>query len=72
MIQFSCGKCQKSYKVQDKYAGKRVKCKQCQEVCVVPEPNPCSGDSLAAFNNLITELGKDEAKAPPLDEEIDS
>ncbi|MHC5082832.1 MAG: hypothetical protein ACYTET_02685 [Planctomycetota bacterium] len=73
MIQFTCGKCKKSYNVQDKYAGKRVKCKQCQEVCIVPDAGATGrGDSLQAFNNLISELGKDEAKAPPLEEEDES
>jgi hypothetical protein len=34
-IKFSC-ECGKAYKVSDKFAGKRVKCKQCGETVTVP------------------------------------
>ncbi len=72
MIKFTCKSCKKAYKVPEEYSGKRVKCKQCNEVCIVPGGNAVgdhSGDSLQAFNNLIIELGKEESTAPPIEEE---
>lgn len=70
MIKFSCTKCQKSYRVNDQYAGKRVRCKECGTVNTIPSPEKHevgSGDSVAAFNNLLQELSEYEKTAPQLD-----
>lgn len=72
MIKFGCTKCERSYKVSDQYAGKRVRCKECGTVNVIPsvetEMVGC-GDSVAAYNNLLQELSKFEKQAPALDME---
>jgi len=35
-IAFRCGGCQKKYAVDDKFAGKKVRCKQCGQIMAVP------------------------------------
>ncbi len=37
-IQVSCENCQKTLKVRDELAGKRIKCTQCQSVITIPAP----------------------------------
>lgn len=72
MIKFSCTQCGNNYRVSDEYAGKRVKCKSCATVNVIPAAETeksviGSGDSIAAYNNLLQELLKYEQQAPPLE-----
>jgi ribosomal protein S27E len=74
MIKFSCTQCGHSYRVSDEYAGKKVKCKGCATVKTIPSPAADteksvigSGDSIAAYNNLLQELLKYEQQAPPLE-----
>ena len=70
MIKFKCSKCAKDYRVSDEYAGKKVRCKQCNVINVIPKPQPkvgC-GDSLARYNSLLLELLECEKNAPPLEE----
>ena len=70
MIQFECTKCNKKYRVADNYAGKRVRCKDCETVNTIPSPETekvSSGDSVAAFNQLLQELSQHEKTAPELD-----
>lgn len=54
MIRFEC-KCGKKIKVDDKLAGKRGKCPQCQEIITIPNPEPA---------NSIDDLMADFAKEP--------
>ena len=61
MIKFKCSKCEKSYRVADEYAGKRVRCKECSTVNTIPSPpqeTASSGDSVATYNSLLEELSK--------------
>ena len=37
-ITFACGNCGKAFTVDDNFAGKKGKCKQCGQVIVVPIP----------------------------------
>ncbi|HWE35101.1 MAG TPA: AAA family ATPase [Isosphaeraceae bacterium] len=37
-ITFACERCGRSYNVDEAFAGRRVKCKECQNVLTVPEP----------------------------------
>lgn len=74
MIKFNCTQCGHSYRVSDEYAGKRVKCKGCGTPNVIPAAAEKvektvigSGDSIAAYNNLLQELLKYEQQAPPLE-----
>ena len=69
MITFNCTKCNHSYRVPDDYAGKRVRCKQCQTVNEIPQAQTKTGsdDSVAAFNQLLQELSQYEKTAPELD-----
>jgi DNA-directed RNA polymerase subunit RPC12/RpoP len=70
MIKFKCTKCAHEYQVGDDYAGRKVRCKNCNTVNVVPKPEtPGCGDSLARYNSLLQELLEYEKKAPPYEVE---
>jgi hypothetical protein len=63
MIQFDCCKCEHSYRVSDQYAGKRIRCKECGEINMIPSIEPESvscGDSVANLNCLLQELSEYE------------
>ena len=72
MIKFDCSKCEHGYRVSDQYAGKRVRCKECGEINLIPsvelETVGC-GDSVANLNGLLQELSEFEKQAPA--QEID-
>jgi hypothetical protein len=36
MVNFKCSKCDQKFSVPDKYAGKRIRCKQCNFINTVP------------------------------------
>ena len=69
LITFSCIKCGHSYNVPDEYAGKKVRCKECQTINSIPGQNggtqqrDCE-DSIAAYNNLLNELLRYEKQSP--------
>lgn len=70
MIEFDCSKCGRRYRVSDQYAGKRVRCRQCTTINLIPasEPEKVScGDSVAAYNDLLNELLKYEKQAPAIE-----
>jgi hypothetical protein len=78
VITFKCSKCGHEYKVADEYAGKKARCKSCENVNVIPlapakpvQPARSlgSGDSVAAYNNLLQELLKQEKTAPSVEME---
>jgi hypothetical protein len=78
VITFKCSKCGHEYKVADEYAGKKARCKSCENVNVIPlaptkpaQParSPGSGDSVAAYNSLLQELLKQEKTAPSVEME---
>ncbi len=80
MIIFKCSKCNHEYKVADEYAGKKARCKSCENVNTIPltavkskgPQNPFikNGDSVAAYNNLLQELLQQEKTAPAFDVEM--
>lgn len=75
MIKFSCSECGQSYRVSDEYAGKRVRCKGCSQVNTIPQPESDtvgSGDSIAAYNNLLKELSEVEKTAPTVEIDAES
>ena len=67
MVRFDCCKCGHSYRVSDQYADKRVRCKECSEINLIPsverETVGC-GDSVANLNGLLQELSEFEKQAP--------
>ena len=63
-IRFQCPKCQKSYKVDDKHAGKKSKCQSCQTALVVPSPEEVAARSLEESPKVTTVTDKQSAKAP--------
>ncbi|MDH4203444.1 MAG: zinc-ribbon domain-containing protein [Phycisphaerae bacterium] len=70
MIKFSCSECGKVYRVPDKHIGKRVRCKACGQVNALTQPIGSTlgnGDSIAAYNNLLSELAKAEKSTPALE-----
>ncbi|HDS83977.1 MAG TPA: hypothetical protein ENN97_02095 [Phycisphaerales bacterium] len=65
MITFKCTKCAHEYKVAEEYGGRKVRCKNCSTVNVVPKPDTSGcGDSLARYNSLLQELLEYEKHAP--------
>ena len=55
MISFSCT-CGKKYNVEDKYAGKKAKCKKCGKVIVVPKnvnSEPQTNESVVPQTNIF-------------------
>jgi predicted Zn finger-like uncharacterized protein len=72
MIKFTCSNCAQSYRVSDEYAGKRVRCKACNNINTIPAPKPevsANEDSITAYNNLLLELSKAEKQAPTVEVE---
>ena len=77
MITFKCSKCGHEYRVDDIHAGKKARCKSCENVNTIPAPakpagtgkSPGSGDTVAAYNNLLQELLKQEKTAPSVEME---
>ena len=70
MITFKCTQCGHEYNVQDEFAGKKARCKNCQTVNTIPAPaapakksRSCE-DSIAAYNSLLQELLRQEKQAP--------
>lgn len=53
-IEFECKKCRKGYRVKDDFAGKRLRCKQCQAAIEVPQADPW--DVEADFEDYEEEL----------------
>jgi len=67
MIRFNCSECNRTYRVSDKYANKRVRCKDCGGINRIPpmdNDTVAKVDSVAAYNNLLKELAKAEKTAP--------
>ena len=75
-IQFQCG-CGKSYTVAESFAGKRVKCKACAAVVVVPaqlaaaadfefvnEPAVAANKAVKAVEVIEVDVDQDEQPAP--------
>jgi hypothetical protein len=78
VITFKCSKCGHDYRVGDEHAGKKARCKSCENVNTIPavavKPAgtgrvPGSGDTVAAYNSLLQELLKQEKTAPSVEME---
>ena len=72
MIKFSCTSCGHEYKVSSEHAGKKTRCKNCNNVNTIPQSEDASrgsGDSIAAYNDLLQELLKQEKTAPTIETE---
>lgn len=57
MIEFACPECQKKYKVDDKLAGKKAKCKVCDAIMHIPE--------LDDDDDIIEDVPVEEVAAAP-------
>jgi hypothetical protein len=68
MIRFTCPFCKKLYKCPDDYAGKKMTCKQCGEVLIVPDPTGESAPlpSDAGTNPSGSDAPADKAAAVPI------
>jgi hypothetical protein len=79
VITFKCSKCGHEYRVDDIHAGKKARCKSCENVNSIPAAavvkpagtgrTPGSGDTVAAYNSLLQELLKQEKTAPSVEME---
>lgn len=70
MIKFVCSECGQSYRVSERYAGKRVRCKNCSQVNMIPQSvneTVGSGDSIVAINSLLEALSKAEDTEPTVE-----
>jgi DNA-directed RNA polymerase subunit RPC12/RpoP len=78
MVDFECGKCSQKFSVPSKYAGKRIRCKKCSSVNVVPGQKPADSDkgdkemdlSLDFMNqgsDVFKALLKHEKEAPSIE-----
>ncbi len=69
MINFHCTKCNAAYRVDDKFAGKKVRCSKCKEINIISSPETDTNmdiedvekDYLDTFQQLL----KWERQAPP-------
>jgi hypothetical protein len=78
VITFKCSKCGQEYRVADEYAGKKARCKSCENVNLIPGgavkqsgtgKDSGNGDTVAAYNSLLQELLKQEKTAPSVEME---
>lgn len=70
-IEFSCSECDKSLRVKDDLAGKRVRCPGCQTVMKVPEPRRLEdelADEDASDHELAT--SEDAGTSPNLEDDF--
>lgn len=78
MINFECEKCGQCYRVNDEYAGRKVRCSQCGSINLVPQVHAISIDMMTNipyaddgftpdFNALFEALLKQEREAPTLE-----
>ncbi|MBN2511408.1 MAG: hypothetical protein JXB18_00585 [Sedimentisphaerales bacterium] len=77
MIRFTCDQCGHVYALGDAYAGKKVRCGQCQKVLEVPaagsQAQPVNPIRYAAdgitpdFSEFFMAMLKHEREAPPLE-----
>ncbi len=71
-IEFKCSGCGKQYKVKMELAGKRFRCKACEEPIQVPrperraKPKPVLADEDDDFMNALSEASEDEYEAMPI------
>ena len=64
MLKFRCSICDKKIGVPDEYAGKKVKCPQCTNPVVVPEPEPQAQPDLPV-DSAPDSIWTDDLLAPP-------
>jgi hypothetical protein len=78
MVDFQCGKCDHKFSVPAKYAGKRIRCKQCSHINTVPggaSPKPSQNnkemdlslDFMDQDNDVFQALLKHEKEAPSVE-----
>lgn len=64
MIRFVCASCGQAFKVKDEFAGRKVRCKTCQTVGVIPKPAAQAVAVSAAKSQSLADLADDD---PPGD-----
>ncbi len=77
MIRFTCDQCGHVYALGETYAGKKVRCGQCQRVLLVPAAQPqtqpadtirYAADGITPdFSEFFMAMLKHEREAPPLE-----
>lgn len=78
MVDFECSNCNQKFSVPGKYAGKRIRCKKCSSVNVVPgeasidldkggKEMDLSLDFLNQGSDVFKALLKHEKEAPTID-----
>ncbi|MEN6308043.1 MAG: hypothetical protein ABFD91_09840 [Anaerohalosphaeraceae bacterium] len=77
MIKFTCDHCGQKYALGEAYAGKKVRCSQCQKVLEVPAAKPQTQPAVTIryaadgitpdFSEFFMAMLKHEREAPPLE-----
>lgn len=67
MIEFACPSCEKRYRVDDKLAGRKAKCKVCEAVMPIPLPQveEIEEEVIAVVDDSYQEESYEEAPLPP-------
>ncbi len=79
MITFRCKNCSKKVSVDDMHDGKRIKCPQCGQICVIPDPAAESmnsalkdlSDSRIQLQDLVLDTDLENDTAGPKEEPSD-
>ena len=68
MIKFSCSQCGRNYEVEDKYSGKSVRCKKCNNKITIPTVVQVNEQTqeyeLADEDYVVTQSQSDNSKSP--------
>ncbi|MHC5061559.1 MAG: TFIIB-type zinc ribbon-containing protein [Planctomycetota bacterium] len=71
MIKYKCSKCGLQLTISAEHAGKRVRCKKCHQIDVVPQAPPVSGantpqEFMEQHSQIFEALLKHEKEAPAI------
>ena len=79
MIEFKCGQCGKAFRVSQSYAGKKIKCKKCNQITTIPlkqaeeafstDVTESSENFMQQNRDVFEALLKQEREAPAIEEE---
>lgn len=59
-IRFACPHCEKTLKVDDRFAGRRAKCPNCRVPIDIPEQTPAAASTVAANAGATNEPGRED------------
>jgi hypothetical protein len=63
-IQITCAHCAKSFRVDGKFGGKKVRCKNCNEAISVPAENAVIASASAPAKNIVAKVSASKPASP--------